>query len=64
MVDVVAVDLEQLSADVLVQNNRFEFNYGSFVVLSLSEYTDAQRMLFSRNWIKRMGFRNENTSHP
>lgn len=49
-----ALELESLSSDVLVTNNRFEFNSGLFVAnLGLSQYAgDAQKLFFTRNWIK------------
>ena len=50
-----ALELESLPGDVLVANNRFEFNSGLFVAnLGLSQYAgDGQRLFFTRNWIKR-----------
>ena len=50
-----ALELESLPSDVLVANNRFEFNSGLFVAnLGLSQYAgDGQRLFFTRNWIKR-----------
>ena len=50
-----ALELESLSADILVANNRFVENSGQFVAnLGLSQYAgDAQRLIFTRNWIKR-----------
>ena len=50
-----ALELESLSADVLVTHNRFVDNSGQFVAnLGLSQYAgDAQRLMFTRNWIKR-----------
>ena len=50
-----ALELESLPSDVLVANNRFEFNSGLFVAnLGVSQYAgDGQRLFFTRNWIKR-----------
>ena len=61
-----ALELESLASDVTVSNNRFEFNSGSFVVnLGLSQYGESQRMLFTRNWIKRNAIRQSFPSlHP
>lgn len=53
------LELEPLGSDVLVSNNRFEYNSGLFVAnLGLSQYAgDAQKLLFTRNWVKRNSIR-------
>lgn len=61
-----ALELESLPVDILVTQNRFERNSGLFVVnVGLSQYGEAQKLLFIRNWIKRNTIRQAFASlHP
>lgn len=46
-------DFDSMPTDLLVQFNEFQFNRGVYVVnLGLSPYSDVQRILFTRNFVR------------